>query len=241
MNEEERKIRRKKIKKSIIKKRAKKQNQPPDLPLLEEIGNSVSHGLGFIFGVLALILMLIHSYKGRMIFASLVYGISIIFVMLNSTLYHAWSKGSKVKYLWRRFDYTSIYLLVCGTYAPLLLVELSDNCNIKLIYGIIWFVSQWTIVLIGVIFNSIYGPGRIKWLNFTLYFLLGWLGLIYIPIWIHAQRIPLLLWTLFGGIIYTLGMIPFLKKVSASHFIWHLFVLAGCVVQFIGIYIYIYK
>jgi len=237
MNEEERKLRRKRIKKRIIKKK----NQPPELPVIEEIGNSISHGLGFLFGILALVLMLIKSDGGRMIFASLVYGISIIFVMLNSCLYHAWSKGSKVKYLWRRFDYTSIYLLVCGTYAPLLLVELSDNCDIKLMYGIIWFISQWTIVLIGVIFNSIYGPGRIKWLNYTLYFLLGWLGLIYIPIWIHANRIPLLLWILFGGIIYTLGMIPFLKKAKSSHFIWHLFVLGGCIVQFLGIYIYIYN
>ena len=57
MNEEERKLRRKRIKKRIIKKK----NQPPELPVIEEIGNSISHGLGFIFGVLALILMLIHQ------------------------------------------------------------------------------------------------------------------------------------------------------------------------------------
>ncbi|MCR5350070.1 MAG: hemolysin III family protein [Acholeplasmatales bacterium] len=242
MNETERKERRKFIKKKLIKQKNKKRNEPPNLPLLEEIGNSVTHGIGTVFGIVSLVLMLVNSHSGRMVMASLVYGISIIVVMLNSTLYHAWKRGSKVKYLWRRFDYTSIYLLVAGTYAPLQLVELSDNCGVDLYLGVIWFCVMWGIVLIGIIFNSIFGPGRIQWLNFPLYFLLGWFGLIYIPIWIKADRIALMLWILFGGLVYTLGMIPFVKRGKrASHFIWHIFVLLGAIVQFIGIFIYIYN
>ena len=241
MNEEERKQRRKFIKKKLIKQKNKKKNEPPVLPHLEEIGNSVSHAVGAVCGIIALILMLVKSDNGRMVFASLVYGISIIVVMINSSLYHAWKKGSTVKYIWRRFDYTSIYLLVAGTYAPLLLVELSDNCGYSLTLGIVWFSVMWGIVLIGIIFNSIFGPGRIQWLNFPLYFLLGWFGLIYIPIWVKCDRIALLLWILFGGLVYTIGMIPFVRRGKvASHFIWHIFVLLGAIVQFIGIYIYIY-
>ncbi len=241
MNEEERLKRRKLIKKKIIKEKSKKKNAPPVLPLLEEIGNSITHGVGAIFAIIALILMLVNSNGPRMVLASLVYGISIVVVMVNSCLYHAFKKGSTVKYIWRRFDYTSIYLLVAGTYAPLQLVELYDNCDISLTYGVVWFCIMWTVVAIGIIFNSIFGPGRIQWLNFPLYFLLGWFGLIFIPIWIHADRIPLLLWILFGGIVYTLGMIPFVKRgAKASHFIWHIFVLLGAAVQFIGIFIYIY-
>ena len=242
MNEEEKKERRKLIRKKLIKEKAKKKNQPPILPLIEEVGNSISHGVGVIFGIIALILMLTHSHNGRMIMASLVYGISIIIVFLNSTLYHAWKRGSTVKYVWRRFDYTSIYLLVAGTYAPLQLVELSDNCGYSLNLGIIWFSVMWGIVLLGIIFNSIFGPGRLEWLNFPLYFLIGWFGLIYIPIWVKHDRIALLLWILFGGLIYTFGMIPFVRRgKAASHFIWHIFVLLGAIVQFIGIYIYIYN
>lgn len=237
MDEKERLERRKKIKKKLIKKK----NSPPELSTLEEIGNSISHGIGAILAIVALILMLINSNNGKMIFASIIYGLSIFFVMINSTLYHAWKRGSTVKYIWRRFDYTSIYLLIAGTYAPLQLVELHDNCGIPQYAGVIWFIIMWTIVVIGIVFTSIFGPGRIQWLNFPLYFILGWFGLIYIPIWIHAERIPLLLWILAGGVVYTLGMIPFVKRgVKASHFIWHIIVILGALIQFIGIFIYVY-
>ena len=213
-------------------------NEPPHLTVLEEIGNAVTHGLGAIFGVVALVLMLSKSTDGKMILASIVYGVSIVVMMLNSCLYHAWKTGSKVKRIWRRFDYSSIYLLIGGTFAPLQLVELGQNLNHPIL-ALIWFIIMWALIITGITFVAIFGPGRTKKINFPLYFVIGWSGLMFIPGWIKTN-LPLLFWILGGGIIYSLGMIPFVLKKKSAHFIFHLLVVAGLVVQFVGIYTCVY-
>ena len=84
-----------------------------------------------------------------------------------------------------------------------------------------------------------FGPGRIKWLHYTLYFVLGWSGVLFIPYFI-SDNLPLLFFILGGGVVYTLGMIPFvLKKKKAAHFIWHFFVLFGAIIQWSGIYLHV--
>lgn len=215
-------------------------NEPPVRPVLEEIGNSVTHGVGAILGIVALILMLNKSDGGLMILGSIVYGLSMILMMLMSCLYHAWKAGSKVKRLWRRFDYSSIYLLIGGTFAPLQLVELGIHQN-QMPLGVTWFIVMWVLIIVGITMTSIFGPGKIKWLNFPLYFILGWSGIMFIP-GLVKYNLPLLWWILVGGLVYTFGMIPFaaLRKKTVSHFIWHFFVLAGAIVQFIGIYLCVY-
>ncbi len=218
----------------------RKKNEPPHRPVLEEIGNSVTHGVGAILGIIGLILMLMKSTDGMMITGSLVYGLSMVIMMLMSCLYHAWRSGSKVKRLWRRFDYSSIYLLIGGTFAPLQLVEFGIREG-HMTLAWVWFIIMWVLIITGITMTSIFGPGKIKWLNFPLYFILGWSGLLFIPGWVN-HNINLLWWILSGGVVYTLGMIPFalLRKKTVSHFIWHFFVLAGAVTHFIGIYLSVY-
>ena len=217
----------------------RRRNEPPHLPVLEEIGNSVTHGIGAILGVVALVFMLMYSDTPLKIVGSLFYGVSIIIMMTMSCLYHAWRSGSTVKRLWRRFDYSSIYLLIGGTFAPLQLVELGINEG-QMVLGIIWFAIMWTAIIVGITMTSIFGPGKIRWLNFPMYFVLGWSGILFIPGWIQ-HNLPLLWWILGGGIVYTLGMIPFvLKGKKAAHFIWHFFVLAGCITHFMGIFLCVY-
>ena len=80
-----------------------------------------------------------------------------------------------------------------------------------------------------------------KWppLHFTLYFLIGWSGVLYLPdLYQHNQ--PLLWMILAGGLVYTIGMIPFAKKGNGTHFLWHLFVLGGAFLHWLGIYLFIY-
>ena len=109
----------------------------PERCLLEEIGNSITHGVGALLGVLALILLLLKSDTPFKVMASLVYGISIIIMMLMSCLYHAFKNGSTVKRIFRRFDYIGIYLLIGGTFAPLYLVYLGNTL------GLVSFIIQW--------------------------------------------------------------------------------------------------
>ena len=209
-------------------------NQAPKRGVLEEVGNSVTHGIGALIGVLGLLMLLFNSNTYLKLSASLVYGISIILMMLMSCLYHAFKCETKVKRLFRRFDYIGIYLLIGGTFAPIYLVYLGN------ILGMILFVIQWILIIVGITFVSIFGPGRVKKLNFILYFAIGWSGLMFIPDFIQ-NNINLLGFILIGGLAYTLGMIPFLMKNSkVSYFIWHFCVLLGAMIQYVGIIMFIY-
>ena len=222
----------------------KRLNEAPKLSLLEEIGNAISHGLGAVLTILALILLLQKSDTTPKVVASIVYCVAMFFMFFNSCLYHSWKWGLRVKRIWRRFDYTSIYLMIAGTFAPLQLVEIpNDYGNPQgYIFGITYFIIMWSLVVLGITLTCVFGPGRTKKINFPLYFIIGWSGLCVVPGWIIHDNVPLLLWILFGGIVYTLGMIPFalLKGKKSAHFIWHLIVMAGVIIQFIGIYLCVY-
>ncbi len=234
------------IRKAPIREKNRILNEPPKRSVLEEVGNSVTHGVGALFAIAALILLIIKSDTPFELASGIIYGICMLFTMSMSSLYHAFPYGSRVKRLWRRFDYTSIYLLIGGTFAPLLLVEWNriyayDNFFSNYM-GIIIFIIQWVAIITGITLVSVFGPGRIKWLNFPLYFSIGWSGVLFIPgwLWLENSNLPLFFMILGGGLAYTLGMIPFAMKSKASHFIWHFFVLIGAIVQFLGIYLFVY-
>ena len=215
------------------RKRIRELNEPLQLTTLEETGNAVTHGIGAVLALVGFILLLLKSDTGLKIMASCFYGISLFLLMLMSCLYHAFKSGSTVKRLWRRFDYASIYLLIGGTFAPLYLVYWGNTL------GIIIFCIQWALILLGIVMLSIFGPGRLKWLHFSLYFVIGWSGLIFIPDWIQ-NNMPLLWFILIGGVIYTVGMVPFTRDKKYDHFLWHFFVVAGAILHWFGIYMFVY-
>ena len=212
---------------------AKKKNEPPRLTVGEEIFNTISHGLGAGLAVAGMVLLFLRSETGLEMMASCFYGVSMVTMMVMSSLYHALPVGSKVKRICRRFDYTSIYLLIGGTFAPIFLVYLGG------VLGIVLFCVQWGVILCGVTLVVAFGPGYWRPLHFTLYFLLGWSGLLFLPTFYLYNR-PLLAFILAGGLLYTLGMIPFARKKKWNHCIWHLFVLAAAVLHWVGIYTRIY-
>lgn len=213
--------------------RKPKSNEPPKRTLLEEIGNAITHGLGAGLSIAGFVILLVYSDTGLKIMASCFYGICLILLFLMSTLYHSFKSGLAVKRLWRRFDYSSIYLLIGGSFAPFCLVYWGDA------KGIVMFSIQWGLIILGITLIGVFGPGRLRPIHFTLYFLIGWSGVLFIP-GMLKHDIPLFLMTLGGGLIYTLGMIPFVKDKKGDHFIWHIFVLAGAIVHWFGIFLFIY-
>lgn len=208
--------------------------QPPHLRVIEEIGNSVTHGVGAFIAIGCLVLMLLKSDTPREYIASSIYGVSFFLVMAISCLYHAFAWGTTVKRIFRRFDYSMIYLLIGGTFAPLFLVYWQST------FGLVMFIIQWVCIITGITMVAVFGPGRLKWLHFPLYFVLGWSGLMFFRDWIVTNNIPLLLWVLIGGATYTIGMIPFSMKAKNAHFIFHFFCLFGAIIQWIGIYLYVF-
>ena len=215
------------------RERTRLKNEPPVLTLGEEIFNAVSHGLGTLLAVAGMVLLLVRSATGVEVMASCFYGISMTVMMAMSGLYHALPCGSAAKRVCRRFDYTSIYLLIGGTFAPIFLVYLGNTV------GVVLFCIQWAVILCGVTLVMVFGPGKWRPLHFTLYFLLGWSGLLFLPtFYLHSPA--LLGFILAGGVVYTAGMIPFAVKRKYNHCIWHVFVLTAAALHWFGIYTQIY-
>ncbi len=212
----------------------KKRGLAPRRSLLEEIGNAVSHGMGSFFAVCAFVLMMLDADNTRQIIAACVYGAGMFIMFTVSCLYHSFKFGSKAKRVFRRFDYLSIYLLIGATFAPLLLCYADND------FGLVFFIVQWSIIAAGITLVAVFGPARLRFIHIPLYFILGWSALVLIPNMIIAKDFELLFWILGGGILYTVGIIPFAVDRKVAHFIWHIFVLLGAVVQWIGIYLCIY-
>ena len=140
-------------------KRAKRQhyrelNEPPKLTVLEEVGNAVTHGIGAGLAIAGFVLLLLKSDTGLKVMASCFYGISLILMFLMSCLYHSYKSGLAVKRIWRRFDYSSIYLLIGGTFAPMYLVYWEN------VLGIVLFCVQWALIIAGITIICVFGPGR---------------------------------------------------------------------------------
>ena len=208
-------------------------NEPPHLTAREERFNAVSHGAGAVLAAAGTALLLGRADSPAKEAAAWIYGASMVLMMLMSCVYHAMPTGSRAKRACRRLDYTSIYLLIGGTFAPILLVYVGGRLGVGLL------CLQWTVIAAGAALLLSFGPGRWRALHFTLYFLIGWSGLAFLPEFYRNAR-PLLWYILLGGVVYTAGMVPFVRKHRNDHCVWHLFVLAAAMLHWVGIYTQIY-
>ncbi len=206
---------------------------PPKRSVLEEVGNAVTHGAGAVFAVFAFVLMLLNSDTGLEILGAVIYFFGMFVMFTMSTLYHSFKHGGVTKRIFRRFDYSSIYLLIGATFAPILL------CFQGGVFGIVFFIIQWAIISAGISLVGVFGPSRLRFIHIPMYVVLGWSGLMLLPKMI-SEAPHFAFWILGGGIVYSLGLIPFAMKAKVSHFIWHFFVLAGAVIQWVGTFLYIY-
>ncbi len=197
----------------------------------EEIGNSITHGVGAIFAIVATILMLIKADDTREYIGVSIYGACMFILYLMSCLYHSFKNGTKVKKVFRIFDHLSIFLLIGGTYAPVLLCALRNNI------GMTFFIIQWTLILFGII-GKLFIKFKTTLVHTILCCLLGWSGIVILPL-IYKINVSFFWYILSGGIAYMLGIIFYASKFKYAHFIWHFFVILGTVLQFIAIYMYL--
>ncbi len=215
------------------KQKTKKKIDPPKRSTLEEIGNSVTHGIGALLAIATLIITLIYSSTPLEYAGAVIYSSGLLVMFMSSCLYHAFAHGSAVKRLFRRFDYLSIYVLIAATFAPVLLAVYGNT------FGFVFFAIQWAVVITGVVLVSVFGPTRLRFVHIPLYVILGWSALMLLPGMLKYD--PALCYLILaGGVVYSLGIIPFAVKKRAAHFIWHFFVLAGALVQWFGIIFHIY-
>lgn len=197
----------------------------------EEIGNAITHGVGGLFGIAATVMMLLKSDTTIEYVASSIFGVCMIILYTMSCLYHAFKHDTKVKQLFRIFDHLSIFLLIGGTYAPVLLIGFLDPIGISI------FAFQWIMIAIGVCVKLFIKPKRAI-LHTIICVLIGWSGLVITP-QIYQMSVPLFWFILAGGLAYTIGIAFFASRFKYSHFVWHFFVLFGTILHFVGIYLYL--
>lgn len=210
----------------------------------EEIFNSVSHGVGAIFSIVALTMIIIFAAingAGALdIVGYAIYGASLIILYTMSTLYHAIT-NEKAKKVLRIIDHSSVYILISGSITPYIFTVLNGE-GIKrwIIFGIVWGMT-----LLGIILYAMFKQ-KVKIFNVLSYVLMGWSVAFLIPelsaVFKTLDLMPCLYLVIAGGITYTAGLIFYaIKKIKYFHSIWHLFVLAGSILHFIAIMIYIFK
>ena len=208
----------------------------PKYTLGEEITNSITHGLGVIFGVVILVLTIVmsaHNHNAAGVVSSCIYGVSMIIMFLMSCLYHALSPRIGSKKVFRVIDHCDIYVFIAGSYTPFCISLIGGVVGWTL-FGIIWGCA-----IIGVLLNSI-NLEKFKIISIILYLIMGWMIVISFKS-LHAV-LPTngLMFLLSGGIVYTIGAVLYGigKKVKYMHSVFHLFVLGGCILQSFSILLY---
>lgn len=197
----------------------------------EEIANAITHGLGALMAIAALVILTVFSaIKGNAwhIVSFAVFGTTLVMLYLASTLYHSLS-NEKVKVLFRKFDHMSIYLLIAGTYTPFCLTVLNNWIGWTL-FGIVWGSA-----ILGIVLKAFF-TGRKELLSTILYVLMGWVALFAIKPLFDSVSLTTFILLMTGGVFYTAGTYFFTKdRIKYFHSIWHLFVLAGSTFHFFSV------
>ncbi len=205
----------------------------PKYKLGEELINSISHGIGALLAIVALVLLAIKANTGLELLSVLIYTISSFVLYLMSCLYHS-LKPNNAKRVFRIIDHCSIFLQIAGTYTPILILKISGALGWTM-FGIIWGLA-----ILGIVLNSI-DLNKFKKLSMFLYLLMGWCIIFsFKSLWINMEHLGILL-GLIGGIIYTIGAILYGigKKKKYIHSVFHIFCLFAGICFFFTIYFFV--
>jgi hemolysin III len=194
----------------------------PERHRREEIINSITHGAGLlasIVGAIVLVGMSLGSRNPLEVPSIVIYCASLILVYLSSTLYHA-VVHPETKSRLQVFDHCAIYLLIAGTYTPLVLLGIGGDM------GWMLFTIVWSMAVAGIVFKWFF-TGRFGAVSIATYLGMGWVAVFAGPAAVAALPADTLLLVVAGGLSYTFGSFVFLVNRPYAHSVWHIFVMAG--------------
>ena len=197
--------------------------------------NGITHLSGALLalaGAVALIVVGALKADPWKIVSFSIYGTTLVFLYLSSTLYH--SVRGRAKSVLRKMDHAAIYLLIAGTYTPFTLVTLNGPWGWSL-FGVVWGLA-----LVGIVQEIWFARGA-RVLSLVIYLLMGWVALVAVVPLVRALSWSGFAWLAAGGAVYTAGIVFYLYDDRFKHFhgIWHLFVLAGSAVHYVAILLYV--
>jgi len=203
--------------------------------LIEEKTNIISHGIGFILSIIALVLLVTHAnlYGNTWHIVSFsIFGASLIVLYVASTCYHS-AKKPELRSRLRVFDHAAIYVLIAGTYTPFTLVTLKGPIGWS-IFGVTWGMALTGIIL------KLFFTGKYKLISTLMYVFMGWVIIFAIKPLINNLSSDGLLWLVAGGMSYTIGAILYsIKKIKFNHAIFHVFVFIGSISHFVAVFFYV--
>lgn len=205
----------------------------------EEIANTVSHGVMSFLTLLALpfaaVWAYIHDAGGVLASVSVsVFVVSIFLMFLASTLYHSMNPHSRHKEVFHILDHIFIYVAIAGSYTPIALSVIGGW------QGIVIAAVQWAMVLFGIFYKSL-SRKSIPAISLTIYLVMGWTILFFLPVFLRQASAPLAALIAIGGLFYTLGAWFYARKgFRYHHLVWHLLINLAVAAHFIGIVFYLY-
>lgn len=205
----------------------------------EEIANAVSHGVMAVLTLLALPFATLWSYThavGNNIESAVgvsIFVISIFLMFLTSTLYHSMHPDSRHKEIFHILDHIMIYVAIAGSYTPIALTVIGGW------QGILIVVLQWAMVLFGIFYKSL-SKRSIPAISLTIYLIMGWTVVFFMPLFIRNASLQLLILIAAGGVFYTLGAYFYAKKgFRYHHLVWHLMINIAAACHFVAIVFYL--
>lgn len=205
----------------------------------EEIAHSVIHGIGVVLSIAALAVLVGFAarYGGaRHIVSAAIFGASLVLAYAASTIYHAIPPFfPRLKRAMRMVDHAMIFLLIAGTYTPFCLVTLHGP------WGMALLVVVWVLAALGIVYETVL-LGRFKVLSVVIYLSLGWLVVVAAKPLMAALPLGGLVLLVAGGLAYTVGVGFYAAKpLPFHHAVWHLFVLAGSILHFFAVLLYVLR
>ena len=205
----------------------------------EEIANAVSHGVMAVLTLLALPFATLWSYThavGNNIESTVgvsIFVISIFLMFLTSTLYHSMHPDSRHKEIFHILDHIMIYVAIAGSYTPIALTVIGGW------QGILIVALQWAMVLFGIFYKSL-SKRSIPAISLTIYLIMGWTVIFFMPLFIRNASLQLLILIAAGGVFYTLGAYFYAKKgFRYHHLVWHLMINIAAACHFVAIVFYL--
>ena len=203
--------------------------------LLEEVLNAITHGMGALLSIAALIWMIScakHCAGAKAITSCSIFGACLILLYSSSTLYHSiWHQ--QCKKIFQMIDHIMIYLLIAGSYTPFMLIGLQGAWGWSL-FGVVWGLA-----CVGFIFKLFF-TGRFEKVSLGIYLAMGWLAIVAIRPLYHALPLGGICWLVAGGLAYSLGVIFYAQdRIRFAHTMWHLFVLTGSLCHVMALVLYV--
>lgn len=201
------------------------------LSFKEEVGNSITHGVMALLCLIFLPYFAVYSYiKGgilRCVGVS-IFIICLFLMFLISTIYHSMAYDSEQKYIFRKLDHICIYLAIAGSYTPIALCVMDGWVRVLIL------ALEWGMVIAGILLKSI-SKKSYPILSTTIYLVMGWTAILFIPALLQHSSILFLSFIVLGGIMYSIGVFFYSKHISFFHFVWHIFINIASICHIIAI------